>query len=136
KHIYISNFPDSYTGKSTKNKDFEEHIKAGGTWTGYQLFDLNVSSKEEYDEIYKMLILVGRDKTDGVSEYSEDFRLHEIAVAFETEADISGDVFVNYKGRKSGDDLIDNPISIIEHCLRYQNWSENGIEQDWGHYYN
>ena len=75
-------------------------------WTGYQLFDLNVSSKEEYDEIYKMLILVGRDKTDGVSEYSEDFRLHEIAVAFETEADISGDVFVNYKGRKSGDDLL------------------------------
>ena len=136
KHIYISNFPDSYTGKSTKNRDFEEHIKAGGVWTGYQLFDLNVSSKEEYDEIYKMLILVGRDKTDGVSEYSEDFRLHEIAVAFETEADISGDVFVNYKGRKSGDDLIDNPISIIEHCLRYQNWSEKGIEQNWGHYYN
>lgn len=134
KQIQISNFPDSYTGKSTKNKDFEEHIKAGGTWTGYQLFDLNVSSKEEYDEIYKMLILVGRDKTDGTSEYSEDFRLYEMAVAFETEADISGDVFVNYKGRKSGDALIDNPISILIHCLRHQNWIEYGIEHDWGHY--
>ena len=133
KNINISNFPDSYTGYNTKNEDFFVQSMSSNKWTGYKLFNLNVSNKEEYEDIYEMLILVMRDdKNVGYTYHTERFWLYEIAVAFETEVDISGNVFVNYKGRMSGDDLIDNPISIIEHCLRHQNYSELGIEQDWG----
>ena len=134
----IWNFPDSYTGKNRKNRCFDQTIKGNelGEWTGYNLFDLGVTNKEEYDNIYEGIIHFERDQMTPVSIWKEDFRIYEIAILFETEIDISNDIHTNYKGRKFGDTLIDNPISIIEHCLRYQNWSEKGIEQNWGHYYN
>lgn len=132
----VRNLPDSYVSTTTKNQYFYEHKKSSGDWSGYKTFDLEVSDKSEYDAIHEIIIIIHRNKTDGTTTFSEETRLYEIAVALETSADISSDLFVHYKGRKVGDTLIDNPISIIEHCLRYQNWSEKGTEQDWGHYYN
>ena len=38
-------------------------------------------------------------------------------------------------GRKNPDDMIDNPVDILEHIMRLQNWSEQDEIKNWGKEY-
>ena len=72
--------------------------------------------------------------------------LHELAVLFEASYDIADEIFTLFQSRvynstwdiagtrRVTTDLIDNPIDMLEHICRLQNWSDRGSEpaSGWG----
>lgn len=95
-NIQISNLPDSYFLDviSSKNHDFYVEEKTTTKWSGHKMLSLNVGNAGEYNAIHEMLIMIHRNDTNTTRTFREDTRVREIAVAFETSVDISGDVFV------------------------------------------
>lgn len=102
KLITVTNFPDEYyyDDVNTKNFDFYSQQKQiigasnQAKWTGYKLFDLGVSNASEYNAIHEIMIMVHRNDTDANLTYDDSTRFNELAIAFETEAPLHGDIYV------------------------------------------
>lgn len=90
----VKNLPDFYyvDAVSNKNKQFIVYDTSVDL-TGYTLFDLEITTINEYRNIHKMLVAAGMRLTN-TSSCTIDLRYNELALIFENEQDISNEVYV------------------------------------------
>jgi hypothetical protein len=154
-HEYnIISLPDEYysSNPNLKNKYFyfEDDGSSSSIVSGFSAFEIDgATNKELYESIYRISIGM-RFCTDygvGPQMYGateSTIRLYEVAFMFRKSVSIKEAIYTPFKGRiynstwgarKTAANLIENPIDVLEHVLRCQNWSETGDSEPaagWG----
>lgn len=115
--------------------------------TGHHNFELpGITSIEKYRSISYVCLLIKRDVdiTSGFLQgYTENLQFDAAGVMFKKSQTISDNVFCYIRGRKfnstwgsrkNTSHYISNPIDLLEHVNRLQNWSENSTApaDGWG----
>ena len=148
-----SDTPDFYYTDTPdyKNKKFyvEESVESltAATLTGKLAFQLpGVTKKSEYDGVYRIIVAIGRKVLPiaSPSDAVHNFKFREIGVMFHKSASIKDAIYSPHRGRvfnstwgsrRTSSAMIADPIDMIEHGLRLQNWSETGDNVEWGKAY-
>jgi hypothetical protein len=129
---YISNIPVT----NSLNFYRKEHTTPSGEENlyGYENFKIEIT-KEEYSTYLNGVLLFSTLHTDTWPLHQVYFKIYDIAIILElNDSTIEQKIFSPMTGRiyddtwetrKTSGNLISNPIDIIEHCKRLQNWSEN-----------
>jgi len=150
--IYIAhykNIPDNYWDIpiDTYNRDFRTISSYSKTtrepddttvFCGFKNYKFeDIDTVEKYNNIFKGYIAFGADTAHQtiVSPFVFKNKLIQVGIMFETVVDIQNEIYTPGFGRVTGDTwggrwasdaLINNPLSVIEYCIRSQNWSEKG----------
>lgn len=95
--VVIESLPDNYYNDypDQSNKKFYVIDKAPTHLSGYKLFDLEINSVSEYQDIHELLIIFRRKADDaGLASYVDDhIKFAELAVIFENGISLSEEVF-------------------------------------------
>lgn len=144
----FANLPDCYTGASTGSKYFyyENPANNKNIWglSRYELDDID--SYDKYKTIDSVIFGV-RAYTANDDTFEQNLTIHELCMILEKSISIKECIYSPMKGRiyddtwgsrRTAANLMTNPIDILEHVLRLQNWSETGEAMPaagWGHAY-
>jgi hypothetical protein len=154
---HIDCLPDFYyesNTPSTKNLNFYRvaspevvlGVNEYPDLTGYKTFQITDCTKNIYNSYLEGAIFLHRQLSLGETSGYDDFNLIELAIILElNESSISKEIYSPASGRifdnpwysrKTNGDLIENPVDIIEHLKRLQDWSERcPISFNWGKQY-
>jgi len=132
-NTYNRNFKTTSSYLTTTTSTNDTRVFSG--FKNYKLADIN--TLEKYENIFKGYIMFGADSTkpNVVSPFVFKNKLIQVGILFETVVDIDKEIYSPGFGRVTGDTwdgrwlldgFIDNPLSVIEYCIRSQNWSEKG----------
>jgi len=101
--------------------------------TGFATFKLSdVVSEEEYNSIEKFAVFI---KMEGGTTRETVVKFYEACLMFKKQASVDKEIYSPFKGRIFNSDmdgrkshlaLIENPIDILEHVCRLQNFADNG----------
>lgn len=126
--------------------DYNIDVARQSRFTGYENYELDsITTKDQYLSLRKIALRLYRNVSN-ISEMNDTSTLYEMNVIFVKEYDIEDAIYSNIRGRryqdtwggrKTSTDLMSNPVDIIEHVNRLQNWSEvEGPPDDgWGKEY-
>lgn len=142
-------FPDFYLKNPTGANDGFFFVPLSGAinpfgvvtnsrnFTGYMNFMLtDIGSPDHYRYIREVAVLVSRnDNPLSGALFRTD--ISQIAFCFQKEVSIKDAIYTPFEGRivsdastwdgrYADDTLLDNPISVLEHVCRLQNWAEEG----------
>lgn len=119
-----------------------------GTLKGHTIFKITAVDKYEYGSIRKSAIILHRDigsYNDSGKNLNDFIRFYELSVAFKMSQTIDKNIYSAFNGRifndtwntrKTAANLIENPVDILEHACRLQDWSETGeTGTKWGKEY-
>lgn len=136
------------TSPDTKNKYFYTNntlTDPDNKFWGYQKFEFSdVDSVEKYQAIKEACIFFWHKFKHGIFSVLTAYHFYKMVVGFKKKVSIKDAVYLPYHGRIYGDtwgarktaaNMINNPIDILEHTLRLQNWSEQGETKNWGKEY-
>jgi hypothetical protein len=131
---YYTNNPTSHEWVKNLNFSSNQIDALEGSisyYRGYMNYEIpGLSDIEKAKSIEKFLFVVTQGNSSAVS---LTYSLSNLAFIFRKRTPISKKVFTPFKGRiyndtwdtrKTSTNMIDNPIDILEHACRLQNWSE------------
>lgn len=131
-YYYLTNAPSTaslnfYRKSLTVTPDTHQY--------GYEWYKVSIT-REEYEAFECMAIINGITILHTDDTVNHAFKIYDLAMVFELEdkaiskevySPMSGRIFNSTWGtRKTSAELINNPVDIIEHLCRLQNWSETG----------
>lgn len=141
----VDNLPDFYYHNdmtSTNNESFYYERTDGEaltdkTWSGYANFKCpGINNADQYNSLQRGVLMWKRKQTGPeVGGYIEDIAISEIAMIFKKSMSVKDAIYSPFAGRryestwggrKNPADCIANPVDLMEHVLRLQNWSETG----------
>jgi hypothetical protein len=151
----IDDLPDFYYLVRTlpdNNKSFYFQIATAASHfpllSGLNLFPIDgFATIDNLKSIQKMSILFtmnGDYHSSGGTHHLEELDFYELALICEKSISIQESIFAMFSGRefnntwgsrKTATALIDNPIDMLEHSRRLQNWSEVGDNKVYGKEY-
>ena len=118
-----------YTGLNYYESGPSIHI------TGYENFSISeINDKKDYNAIDKVALISFYNIIDAVS--NGDLRYYKFTVAFRKQVSVTEAIYTPILGRvfndtwgsrKTATDLISNPIDLLEHVCRLQNFNELSI---------
>jgi hypothetical protein len=130
---------------------YREGVVAGAEYsslTGYTFFQIT-DKVDEYNTFVEGGLFFNRSfPGTGYDDFSETdtTKIYELCIIVKlASSDIKKEIYSplsarvygdTWESRKTAADLIENPVDIIEHIKRLQNWSEfSPIAYNWGHEY-
>jgi hypothetical protein len=149
----FASLPDYYSGADSGSKYFYyENVADGVGMFGLSRYEIDgIDSYEKYLSIEKVFVgfrsWLQINYGTGSDEKHFRFCIHELCMILEKKISIKECIFSPMRGRIYNDtwgtrrtsaNLISNPIDVLEHVLRLQNWSETGETMPsagWGHAY-
>ena len=146
--FYCIDSPSTYNVKFFGTGTYPSNYTGTGKvrFYGYSNFEIpGVTNVDTYRSLSKMGILLYRDiDIDIPATPSDTIKFYELAVGFKRTSSIKSEVYSPFHGRiydstwgtrKTAANCITNPVDVVEHVRRLQNWSETGEAADWGHEY-
>jgi hypothetical protein len=144
--MVVRNAPDFYYNDTidSKNKnfyvpetlDYSETANEGSFVYGKTLFKLpTVSSVDDYKAIYELMVNTSNIMYTNNETVKLTARYVSLGIMFRKSTSIKDAVFSPHAGRVYGDrwgfrktetDMIENPVDVVEHITRLENWSESG----------
>jgi hypothetical protein len=137
----IDNIPDFYytDAPTTRNENFyiASEIDSGvyHNLTGYTLFEMPYDV-DSYKSISEVGIFFGRVVVPVSPAAYDEIKLYEVAIIAKVDGiDVSKEIYSPLAGRIFNDTWggrmtqtaqMNDPVDIIEHCKRLQNWSDRG----------
>jgi hypothetical protein len=94
--VSISSLPDYYYNPplNNKNKDFFVQAESSSELTGYEAFSLKVTSRDEYESIEELCLVIYSDMNSNTSSnYNLDIKIYELAVIYQNEQDIEEKIY-------------------------------------------
>lgn len=121
---------------------------SGGKWTtayGYSNYQIT-DDIEVYNTFVEGAIILEGEPDNLVRYYDNFLKIYELCIIFNLDSgSIKKEIFSplasrvfndTFESRKTATDLIENPVDVIEHTRRLQNWSElGGTVVEWGKEY-
>lgn len=141
----IVTIPDFYYGHST-NKDLyfyysnSDADKNDGIMCGYKNCQIQNISYETWSQL-KSIAVIEWFKCGAGYPNEIYLQFYEAVLAFRKKVSIKKELYSPFRGRiyndtwgsrKTAANLIDNPVDVLEHVLRCQNWSEVGDSEPAG----
>lgn len=150
--IEVDSTPDFYYDPQadTRNLNFYvSNIAGNDLLAGFTNLEIaGVDTEEKYNSIFELGLFMEYDHTTGgpgVVIFLSETSFYELAVAFKKEISIKQELYSpirgrifddTFGGRKTAANMMENPIDVIEHILRLQDWSEMGGKgTNWGKEY-
>jgi hypothetical protein len=95
--VYFRSLPDDYYTDSydSKNQWFYYAEESAHLFSGYKNYDLNISSKEEYDNIEELVLIFKREGLqNGIASYIDDqINIAEMGIIFEKTITIGSELY-------------------------------------------